>query len=182
MKTKFFTGKGDKGKSDLGGGKKVSKSSCDAELLGFLDELNSWMGVCRATTDDDFISNSIRKIQESIFLIQAETASIMAGSEPSKKITDEKTTELENIIKDIDKEVPKIEKFIIPGGAVESANLDYGRTLARKTERKAVELSKQQEVSDPTLKFLNRLSSVLFALARYENQKRGVEEEHPSYK
>lgn len=181
MKTKFFTGKGDKGESDLGGGKKVSKSSCDAELLGFLDELNSWMGVCRTTTDDEFVIDSIRKIQESIFLIQAETASIMADSEPSKRITDEKTTELEDIIKDIDSEVPKIEKFIIPGGSTESANLDYGRTLARKTERKAVELSKEKEVSGPTLKFLNRLSSTLFALARYENKKRDFKESHPSY-
>lgn len=181
MKTKFFTGKGDKGESDLGGGKKVSKSSCDAELLGNLDELNSWIGVCRSSTDNDFVKKSLRDIQESIFLIQAEIASVMAGFDPTKKITEEKTVDLENIIKEVDDKVSKIEKFIIPGGSVESANLDYGRTIARRTERKAVELSKERDVSSAVLGFLNRLSSTLFALARLENKERGIEEEHPSY-
>lgn len=181
MKTKFFTGKGDKGNSDLGGGKKVSKSSCNTQLLGSLDELNSWLGVCISSTDDSLVTKSIRDIQESIFLIQAEIASVMAGYEPSKKITEQKTKDLENIIIEIDKDLPEIKKFIIPGGSKESANLDFARTLARRAERKAVMLNKKSEVSSPILSYLNRLSSILFALARYENKKRGFKEEHPSY-
>lgn len=181
MKTKFFTGKGDDGSSDLGGGKKVSKSSCNAEILGCLDELNSWLGVCKTTTNDNFSKKTLRDIQESIFLIQAETASRMADHEPSKVIKEEKTKELEETIAEIDKDIERIEKFIIPGGSPESARLDYARTLARKTERKAVTLSKETKVSSAVLQYLNRLSSVLFALARYENKQRGEKEEHPSY-
>ncbi|MEX1014815.1 MAG: cob(I)yrinic acid a,c-diamide adenosyltransferase [Candidatus Paceibacterota bacterium] len=181
MKTKFFTGKGDKGESDLGGGKKVSKSSCNAEFLGCLDELNSWLGVCKTSTDDESVKKHLKNIQESIFLIQAETASIMAGTKPSKIIKEEKTKDLENIILEFDKDIPQIKNFIIPGGCKESANLDFARTLARKTERQSVKLSKETEVSPSVLSYLNRLSSVLFVLSRYENHNRGFQEENPTY-
>ena len=181
MKTKFYTGKGDGGESNLGGGKKISKDSSYAEFLGGLDELNSWFGLTRAESGNDFVSNSLFKIQQTLFIAQAEAAAVGAGRKSSKKITAEKTKELESIIEKIDSELPEINHFIVTGANRESALLDYGRTLARKTERLAVKLKKELNLSDEVISFLNRLSSVLFAFARYVSHKKGIKEDAPSY-
>ena len=182
MKTKFFTGEGDKGESNLGGGKKTKKNSDYAELLGTLDELNSWIGIPRAGTKVELVIKSLRKIQGHLFIVQAEIAALGAGVDSEKKITLEKIIELENIIDRVDKEVPPIKSFIISGASRESAELDFARTLARRAERKAVGVADKFHLPPELLRFLNRLSSALFALARYENYKRGIKEEGPDYK
>ena len=182
MKTKFFTGEGDKGESNLGGGKKIKKNSDYAELLGTLDELNSWVGIPKAGAKAELVITSLRKIQGYLFIVQAEVAALGAGMGSEKKITPEKVIELENIIYQVDKEVPPIKSFIMSGASRESAELDFARTLARIAERKAVSVADKFHLPPELLKFLNRLSSTLFALARYENHERGIKEESPDYK
>ena len=191
MRTKFFTGEGDRGDSKIGG-KKISKSNKLIDLLGGLDELNSWVGFCRVEAENNFskkglidISSVVGQIQESLFVIQAEVAALgfgpPAGGSKSPKISEDKTQYLETIIKEIDSVVPKIEKFIIVGGSELSARLDVARAIARRTERQAKKYSEEKQLREPVLKFLNRLSSILFALARYVNHELGIQEKHPSY-
>lgn len=179
--TKYFTGKGDKGKTSFNG-EKVSKSSLFIEVLGSLDELNSWLGVAKTEVNNEFILDSIKEIQEFLFIAQAEIAVSGTENKLSTTISVEETKKLELIIKKINEEVPEITNFIIPGGSQESTVLDFGRALARRTERKIVQFSKEQNISDEILQFINRLSSVLFALARYSNYQKDIKEKHPKYK
>ncbi len=194
MNTKFFTGDGDQGESKMGK-EKISKSDLVFDVLGGLDELNSWIGFSKVEVQsfnaiqdsnkvnaDVNIENILKSIQEMLFIAQAEiTAIAMDIQNNSKKITIQKTEILENIIKKIDDELPVLTKFIITGGSELSARLDIARAVTRKVEKSAVRLSKEKELTPEFLKFLNRLSSVLFALARYANFKLGIKEENPSY-
>jgi cob(I)alamin adenosyltransferase len=190
VKTQFFTGKGDSGESHFGK-TTLKKSSLGAEFLGCLDELNSWLGLTKveAEKEEEYrneelgfgISEVLKEAQNSIFIIQAEIASLVFGLAGDKKISEEKTKNMEEVIGKIDVLVPPITKFILPGGSELAARLDVGRTLARKAERLAKRFSEEKELTPELLQYLNRLSSLLFALARYINHSRGIPEENPGY-
>ena len=198
MKTKFFTGKGDDGTSDMGGGVCMNKDSGYAELLGALDELNSWTGLCRARAAREHqlkkeelpvaIVPTLRQIQELLFIAQAEIAVCAASAlgiaesvSGNKHITPRHTTFLEEVIHKVDKEVPPLTHFVIPGASELSAMIDVARVTARRVERTAVALHRAKKLPEPILPFLNRLSSVFFALARYINHCMNVPEEFPRY-
>lgn len=190
--TIFFTGKGDGGKSSLGE-KRVSKDEKLFELLGDLDLLNSWLGLCRAEGMGVILSKSksrlllpvvsvISDVQEAIFIAQAEVGAIAAGVKvKSKKIRREHVLYLEKVISGIDDKMPAIKKFVVPGGSELSARIDVARVLVRRAERTAVSFHKKRKLSPEFLAFLNRLSSVLFALARYANFVLKKEEKNPMY-
>jgi len=183
--TKFFTKKGDKGTSLLGKCE-IPKDDAFFHLLGGLDELNSWLGLARASVNGSRklrgISDQISDIQEELFVAQAEVAALGMGLKPKIKISAGHIKKLEDIIGLIDADLPPLIKFIIPGATEPSAFLDLARTMARKVERAAKTYSKEKKLSPDFMKFSNRLSSVLFALARYVNYRLGVKEEHPKYK
>lgn len=175
---KYYTGAGDKGKSTLFGCNiRITKNDKTFFALGALDELNSYIGVCKAHTKDKALKKILKKVQENIFIIQADVAS------PKRKIATplkiEKVRELEKDIAIYAKKIGVITKFILPGGTPLSAHLDYARALARSAERKIVGL---KHMNEATLTYLNRLSSLLFVLARYANKKAGISEDNPSYK
>ncbi len=185
MNTKFYTGKGDGGESFVGK-KKISKDSAALEALGSLDELNSWLGLCRAagnnlkkTTID--VTEALRKVQEQIFIIQAEIAVLVFEYPGGPKLNASHLEGLEALIKDIDALLPPLTKFIVPGASEVSARLDVGRTLARLAERRVVTLSIHEKISPDVLGYMNRLSSALFAIARYTNHIQGVSEDNPRY-
>lgn len=185
MRTKFFTGSGDGGKSKIGK-RRISKADFLFEVLGSLDELNSWLGLCRIEAGKNKklaeFSLILKEIQNSLFIVQAEIAAAGFGFKKKKiKISSEKTIFLETAIKKIDALLPKLNKFVIPGGNELTARLDFARALSRRVERQAVNFSRKKKLSGETLKFLNRLSSCLFALARYVNFRLGIKEENPSY-
>ena len=119
----------------------------------------------------------IQEMQENLFIIQAE----VAGAD--KTVGEEKIREVEDLIAGIEKEIPPITSFVIPGVSIESAEIDFARTLVRKAERRvvAVNLEGFIKVSDNTLAYLNRLSSLLFALARLSAHKSGINESAPTY-
>jgi cob(I)alamin adenosyltransferase len=186
----LFTGKGDGGTTKVFGcdQQRISKSSELPEALGALDELNSFAGLAkiRARQVQDSvvpgagsqtISQVLREAQEALFIVQAETA----GAD--KKIPAERVSEIENIINSIEKEIPPITNFSIAGGTELSALLDVARTLARRAERRlvAVKEANLRELSEPTRAYMNRLSSLMFALARFANHKAGIPEENPKY-
>lgn len=182
MKTKFFTGQGDKGQS-IFGKKKFFKDEALFELLGDLDELNSWTGLCRVESLRDF-KLILKEVQENLFIIQAEVAAVGFGYQARsfKRITGQKTKELEEIIGGIDKKLPAIRKFILPGGSELSARLDIARVIARRAERAAVAFNRRKKLPPELLQFLNRLSSLFFALARYANHAKKIKEENPRYR
>jgi len=191
--TLFFTRNGDNGKSAMGK-KNISKSDSLFTLLGALDELNSWIGFCVAcdmgksepTVD---IEKILFRLQEMLFIAQAEIGAIGFGARltdgqvknPTIAITEHHVREIEKVIFDIDAVVPPLKHFVLPGGTMRAASLDIARVVARKTERIAVKFSKKKKVSPEFLQFLNRFSSMLFALARYVNFISGKKETRPSY-
>jgi cob(I)alamin adenosyltransferase len=193
MKTVFYTKVGDGGESKIGK-IKVKKNSPLFETLGSLDELNSFLGILRSQIQPKTnfaiggkkLAEIIFELQEKIFKMQAMVA--MVGFRfPVKNfnwIKMEEVQWMEKIINDIDTKLPPIKNFVIPGGSLISANLDFARALSRKAERKTVAFLKGKNMKEiaPSLAFLNRLSSLLFALARFSNFSLKIKETHPSYK
>lgn len=172
----LYTGKGDGGTTKFFGcdQKRVSKSSSVAEALGNLDELNSFLGLVKLKAGE--FSKVIENIQENIFIISAH----IAGAD--KNLTEEKVKEIEAVIAECEKELPPIKTFTIAGGTELSALLDFARTLARRAERRVVAVHDELgNISPEVLKYLNRLSSILFALARLTNLRSGIKESSPSY-
>ncbi|MCR4260955.1 MAG: cob(I)yrinic acid a,c-diamide adenosyltransferase [Candidatus Colwellbacteria bacterium] len=187
----LYTSKGDKGTTKvLDSKERFSKGSEMAEALGSLDELNSFLGLCKFKAhqmQDEGVSlgkkkektsEILREVQENLFIIQAQ----VAGAD--KKITKAKLDKAEKIINLIEKEIPPIKGFSIAGGTELSALLDIVRTIARRTERRVVTIKELglRKLPGHALPYLNRLSSLLFALARLSNYRSGVKEENPSYK
>jgi cob(I)alamin adenosyltransferase len=183
----LYTKKGDNGKTGtFGCDQRISKSSAIAEALGSLDEINSFMGICKVKSEQEKLfladgihfSKMIHEVQKNLFIIQAE----IAGSEMS--MTKEKVREVEEIINSIEKELPPIKTFFISGGSEIAVLFDIARTIARRAERKVIGVADEGkiEISDFTKAYLNRLSSLLYALARLSNYKFGIKEEGPDYK
>ena len=183
----LYTRKGDNGTTKtFGCDQRISKSSAIAEALGSLDEINSFMGLCKVEalkeklilSDGTSFSKMIHEVQKNLFIVQAE----IAGSPMS--ITDEKVKEIEVIIDWIERELPPITTFFISGGSKMAALFDVARTIARRAERRVIGVADEGkiEISDYTKAYLNRLSSLLYALARLTNFKFGILEEGPDYK
>lgn len=176
----LYTGKGDGGTTTTFGcdQQRISKSSELPEALGALDELNAFLGFVkiRAFTEPR-IANALRDAQETLFIIQAE----VAGAD--KKLGEASIKQIEKLVNDIEKEIPKLKGFSIAGGTELSALLDVARTLARRAERRVIAAKEMKlcNLAPETLAYLNRLSSLLFALARLANHLAGVAEENPKY-
>lgn len=192
MKTKFFTGVGDEGMTNTGKNQ-LAKDDPVFVLLGSLDECNSWLGLAKIVGDRvgelKKLVPWVLELQEMLFVAQAEVATVYFGygkySDEPKKFPYVKQNHLqrcEEIIHEVDAEYPQLKTFILPGGSEFSAQIDICRTIARKAERYAVIVSRKHELSGDLLAYLNRLSSVLFAIARFANFKLGIKEAQPSYK
>ena len=182
----LYTRKGDKGDTYFfdSQGERFSKGSWRAETLGALDEINSLLGVCKAEAEDINIKinghtlpDILEQVQQNLFIIQA----AIAGAD--KQITQAKIDFVEGIIDSIEKELPEIKTFFLAGGNELSAILDYARAVARRTERRVIRYSEvgEIEVKPEILAYLNRLSSLLYALVRIVNLKSKVQEIPPSY-
>lgn len=184
----LYTGKGDNGTSKIftsKSGERLSKSSAVFEALGSLDEINSFLGLCKVASGKQNFSLSgfgsfesiVHQIQQDLFIIQAE----VAGSEMS--MTAEKVLWLEDVTNACEKELPPITTFFISGGTELGALFDTARTIARRAERRIVAVFEEGivSVSPETKSYLNRLSSALYALARLSNHFSGITEEPPTY-
>lgn len=186
----LFTGKGDKGDTYFfGSNERSPKSSIRAEALGSMDEINSLIGLCRAKaaggargrrkrgrrTQGTEISKVLEMVQQDLFIIQAH----LAGAD--KNITQEKIRRIEHIIASIEAELPPIKTFFLPGATELGGLLDYARAVARRAERMMVRYAEEQALPPEILAYVNRLSSLLYALARLVNFKAGAQEIPPSY-
>lgn len=185
----LYTRKGDDGTTkffDAKAGERASKKSLRAEALGTVDEINSLLGVLKIKSfAEDFSIESMNEkagdilgnIQQTLFIIQAE----LAGAE--KTVSDEKVKYIEERIDAMEKEMPPITSFFVSGGTELGALFDFSRTVARRAERRVVAACEAEEarLGEDSRKFLNRLSSILYAFARFANFRAGIKEEKPRY-
>ncbi|MFA6077178.1 MAG: cob(I)yrinic acid a,c-diamide adenosyltransferase [Candidatus Paceibacterota bacterium] len=184
----LYTRKGDTGTTKtFGCDQRISKSSSIAEALGSLDEINSFLGLIKVKAEkiafnlpDNKItvSETVDRIQQDLFIIQAE----LAGA--PKTIAEEKVKWLEEIIDSIEKTLPPIKTFFVSGGTELATLSDIARTIARRAERRVVGVTDEGKIKigKDTLAYLNRLSSVLYAFARMFNHSANAKEEAPQYK
>lgn len=181
----LYTRKGDKGQTGtFRCDQRISKSSAIAEALGSLDEINSFLGLIKVhykATEFTLLGKSfsaiVHEVQETLFIIQAE----LAGAE--KHVLPERVVEIEVLVDATEKELPPIKTFFISGGTELAALCDISRTIARRAERRVVAVSEIEldTVGEQSLAYLNRLSSLLYALARLSNHKSGIKEPAPKY-
>ncbi len=164
-----YTKKGDKGQTSLFGGTKISKDDTRVSAYGNVDELNSVLGMVYSCLKFDDLKEYVRHIQKKMFVVGAQLASDSAGSEKLKeKINQEDVKYLENIIDKYEHDFGKMKGFELPGETFASSTIHFARTVARRAERSAVTLSKEEYVDPLLLTFLNRLSDTLFILAKFE--------------
>ena len=183
MKTSYYTRKGDDGSSGLFGiSDRFPKDDALFDLLGTLDELNAWLGLCKASCntfgakDSELIKNSLEQNQEYIFIIQAE----IAGSK--KTLTEIHLHDIEKSIDQISEHLIPSHSFYIPGGCVLSSFLDIARTVARRCERIFLKAHKKHVFQNLIISaYLNRLSSLLYVLVRFVNQQKNIAEKSPHY-
>jgi cob(I)alamin adenosyltransferase len=180
MGTKIYTGTGDRGKTGLFSGERVSKGDSRIEAYGDVDELNSVLGAVRAALPEG--ANDARVelegIQSTLFRIGARLATAIGSPSASvlPEVTLDDTTRLEAAVDRMDGQLPPLGGFILPGGRAASAWSHVARAVCRRAERNVVRLAEQMEVPESlraVVVYLNRLSDFLFVLARYCNHLQG---------
>lgn len=178
----FYTGKGDKGVSYIGK-IKIKKTCLEVEALGYLDELNSLVGLVKSQKLNSEFKKILQEVQECLFIIQANVAYIMlAETRQPPVLLKEKVREMERIIDNYEKRTKPAKKFVISGATPLSAWLDYLRAYSRKTERNVLKIPKVSQLNPEIIRYLNRLSSLFFAMARIATKYSGKKENHPRYR
>lgn len=175
---KIYTKKGDDGTTGLLYGGRVSKDDLRTAVYGTLDEVVSALGLARAGGLVPEVEKIVVRIQREMFVAGAQLATAADNQDKLtagvSKIVPEMTAEAERDIDRLLEEHPLPQEFILPGALLSSAGLDVARSTVRRAERQAVTLDKAGQVPDPeVLRYLNRVSDLLFALARYEEAERG---------
>lgn len=175
---RMYTRTGDKGETGLLSGERVAKDSARVEAYGTIDELSSSIGLARSFTREDEVNKILRRVQGDLFLVGAELATQPKKNASKKpcKIMEPTVKILEEDIKRLDSELPNLTEFTLPDGTSSVTALHLARSIARRAERRVVTLSRKEEVSPSLVAYLNRLSSLLFVLARIVNKRSGREE------
>ena len=167
MPGRIYTRKGDKGETSLFSGERIDKTSSRVEAYGTLDEFNASLGIAKIYSSER-VSKIIQEVQEHLFYLTSELAT-MDPSKVLKPTTSKDVEALERASDELQAELPPLENFIIPGGVKSAAYLHQARTILRRAERRAISLSKEVDINPDLLKYLNRLSDLLFVMARYVN-------------
>src|SRR3989344_330944 len=163
--TKSFTGKGDFGETSIITGERMAKSAVRIEAIGSVDELNAFIGLCRSENAHKDLDEIFEKVQHKLFVVGADLA------HKSEKL--ERSVEIETKYND---NLDLLKNFILPHGNKLSAYLHASRTICRRAERRIVALSKIEKLNPELIRYLNRLSSLLFVLARTANNRDGIAE------
>lgn len=174
---KIYTRTGDKGNTGLFGGQRVPKSSVRLHAYGTLDELNAVLGVIVA---DKSLAPPLKpqliKIQMLLFQIGADLATPLESKAKILRMNAKPAKTLETWIDEMEKELPPITRFILPGGSAVGAKLHEARTVCRGAERLIVELRDKEKITEAIITIINRLSDYLFVAARYANKHLGIPE------
>lgn len=169
---KIYTKTGDKGETSLFGGKRVSKADLRVETYGEIDELNSLIGIIIFKIKNSKVKSGLSSIQSDLF----ELGSRLASSNTKYKMLDikylnDRVSKIEQLIDDLSKELQELHNFILPGGGKAGSLLHFARAVCRRVERQVVAFSEKEKVSSEIIVYFNRLSDLLFTMARFVNFK-----------
>ena len=175
---KIYTRKGDDGETGLFGGDRVPKAHVRVEAYGTVDELNASLGVCRQAVEDEEIRGWLGRIQQDLFRLGAilATPGSDEGAAPpaTPSLPESRVLEMEGLMDRVEEELPELRAFILPGGTPGAAHLHVARTVCRRAERAVVRLDQSASSPPGVVRYLNRLSDLLFTLARLENRRKGI--------
>jgi cob(I)alamin adenosyltransferase len=174
---KIYTKTGDTGDTGLFGGGRVSKDHPRTAAYGDVDELNSAIGLVRATAPVELFDDLLEAVQRDLFSI----GGLLATPEPEKVakamekavLPPERAESFERVMDDAEGELPPLTAFVLPGGTPKAAALHLARTVCRRAERSVVHLAREDAAPPEILVYLNRLSDLLFTLARLANHRAG---------
>ncbi len=176
--TKIYTRTGDEGTTSLGSKQRVPKESLRVAAYGTVDELNSQLGLAVASGLAPRLMGTLPVIQNELFHLGSDLAFLEEDKKTYNipQIAERHVNALENLIDELNEVVGPLENFILPGGSMGAAILHVARTVCRRAEREVAALSHTEPVSAQVIPYLNRLSDLLFVMARYENHHRNVPE------
>ena len=182
--TRIYTRTGDEGTTGLIGGKRVPKDAERIEAYGTIDELSAILGLVCAHTLPDRVLEVIRRIQDDLFSVGADLA-LPDGMNRKEwgipSVSDEGIRRLENAVDEFQASLAPLKRFILPGGCSPGALLHLARAVARRAERRCVTLMRIESADPRIIRYLNRLSDLLFVLARFVNQHDSQPEIHPTF-
>lgn len=175
---KIYTKTGDEGETGLFGGERVSKASLRVAAYGNVDELNSTLGWSRAGGADPDLDALLNRIQNELFEVGAELGSTADRKQKSSipQIKEPQVEALERAIDRYEEDLPPLTSFVLPGGSEQAARFHLARCVCRRAERSLVALGTRESVRGELLRYLNRLSDLLFVLARHANMTEGVDD------
>lgn len=168
---RVVTKTGDDGSTGLIGGGRASKGALRVAAYGDVDELNSCLGWAAALTTDSGIQAILEDLQHTLFTVGCDLAAPFPHEVP--RVDAHHVTELENVMEGLMDELPPLEEFILPGGGPAGSAVHLARTICRRAERTAVALQAEEELNAQAIIFLNRLSDLLFVIARVVNRREG---------
>ena len=179
--TKVYTRSGDEGQTSLGTGERVSKVSPRVCAYGEVDELNSFLGLARTKIADPELLKLLERIQNELFVLGADLAvpspdPAQGESDRQRRISQAEIEGLEKAIDRYNETLPPLQEFILPAGNEAGAILHVARAVARRAEREVVSLAQTEKLNPHVLVYLNRLSDLLFVLARVANRQGGSSE------
>lgn len=177
--TSISTRTGDDGNTGLFGGGRVAKDDPRVEAYGNVDELNSALGLVLAEPIDEDSARSVRRIQGELFQLGAELATRREGNPSAAKIVpfgDQPLAGLDAAVDTLERSLKPLTSFILPGGTRPAASFHLARAVCRRAERSVVTLAQKERVPAAAIRYLNRLSDVLFLMARRENARSGQAE------
>jgi len=163
---RIYTKTGDKGETSLYDGTRVAKDAARVESYGTVDELTSVLGLARTVIEDEHIRRTVYLMQKDLFRVAGELATSEADKFPHR-IGEAEIAALEAVIDQYIARMPKVDKFIVPGNTQASAAMHVARTVCRRAERRILTLGREAPISAPLLKYMNRLSDAIYALARF---------------
>lgn len=173
---KIYTKKGDAGETSLFGGTKAKKSNIRIQAYGTVDELNSTLGMGLSYTVSDLAKKILSQVQNDLFVVGATLATPDPEKSRIEEVGEHEIESIEQWIDQIEEGLSPLKSFILPGGTGAGSTLHFARTVCRRAERDTVALSEKEEIPPNTIIYLNRLSDLLFVLARYENKQQNVKE------
>jgi len=169
--SKIYTRTGDKGTTGLGDGSRTDKDSLRVEAFGTVDELNSVIGLLASHRLPELIAGELVEIEHDLFDIGGEL-SIPGHS----VVTDQQVERIEQCLDSLNADLEPLKEFILPGGSADAAVCHLARTVCRRAERRVVSLAREENLNAASLRYLNRLSDLLFVMARVLNRASGRED------
>jgi cob(I)alamin adenosyltransferase len=168
--TRIYTRGGDRGETSLGDGSRVSKLDCRIGAFGAVDELNAQIGVVVALDLPEDFGEVLERVQNELFDVGADLSVPYGVGDGGLRVTDGRITELEQDCDRFNAKLRELKSFVLPGGTEAAARLHVARTVCRRAERDALATSSEVEINPLVLVYLNRLSDLLFILARGANE------------